>query len=182
MTPPALFPVITSRPSRAAPAKPKPKPTPAVKLRAALGTGRLALDQLILHGDKNAKVNLTPSTTQVVHEQTLEGASTVTITVRDPTRGLLRSNLVKTRSTLTLDRVQYRLVKVARQGNQVTLTFEETGVNRLREMKGPLKANRATTTRAQFVKSLVREPKDFVIPFRCPELNRPQPIAPAAAT
>lgn len=173
-----IAPVVTSSPA------PRPNPRPAkppkpIKLRAAAGTGQFTLSDLTLHGDNNATANLTPATTQVVHEQTLEGASTVTITVRDPTRGLLRSNLVKTKSTLTLDRVQYRLVKVARAGNQLTLTFEETAVNVLREHKGPIKANRATTTRAQFVQSLVREPKDFFVPFRCPELNRPQPIAPA---
>jgi hypothetical protein len=151
--------------------------SPLVKLRVARAPAKLTLDALTLHGDRNAKVNLNAATTQVVHQDTLEGASTVTIAVRDPGHGLLRSNLVKTRSTLTLDRVQYRLVKVARRGNELTLTFEETGVNNLRQYDGPRKANRDTTTRAQFVDSLVREPRDYRIPFRCPELKVAQPIA-----
>jgi hypothetical protein len=159
--------------------------TPLVKLRTIAGaraaTGNvLTLDDLTIHGDLGVKVSLNAATTQVVHEATLEGASTVTITVRDPTRGLLRSNIVKTKSTLTLDRVQFRLVKVARRGGELTLTFEETAVNVLREHDDPKKANRDTMTRAQFVQSLVSEPRDFQIPFMCPELKVQQPIAPPA--
>jgi hypothetical protein len=158
--------------------------SPAVKLRniarsRAASGNVLTLDALTIHGDRGVKVSLNPATTSVVHEETLEGASTVTIIVRDPGHGLLRSNIVKTKSTLDLDQVQYRLVKVARAGNQLTLTFEETAVNVLREHDDPKKANRDTMTRAQFVESLVREPRDYVIPFRCPELKVQQPIAPA---
>jgi hypothetical protein len=153
--------------------------SPLVKLRVARAPARLTLDALTIHGDRNVKASLNAATTQVVHDETLEGASTVTIMVRDPTRALLRSNIVKTKSTLDLDRVQYRLVKVARRGNELTLTFEETGVNVYREHDEPRKANRDTTTRAQFVESLVREPRDYRIPFRCPELKVRQAIAPS---
>lgn len=151
---------------------------PKIRLQVAKPPSKpLALGDLVLHGDKGVKVNLTSATTEAIHEQTIEGASTVTITVRDPQRGLLRSNLVKTKATMTLDRVQYRLVKVSRDGNQVTLIFEETAVNVLREYDKPRKANRANTTRAQFVESLVKEPKTHIIPFRCPERKIKQPIA-----
>lgn len=154
--------------------------SPVVKLRAAAAPGKpLELQSLQLQGDKGVKAALNRAMTGAVHEQTIEGASTITITVRDPERGLLRSNIVKTRSTMVLDRVQYRLVRVARDGNQLTLTFEETAVNVLREYDKPRKANRANTTRAQFCRSLVREPKGYSIPFRCPEVNAKQPIASA---
>lgn len=152
--------------------------SPAVKLKTARApTPSLTLGSLVLVGDKGVRANLNRALTEIVHEQTIEGASTVTIQVRDPTRGLLRSNIVKTKATLVLDQVQYRLVKVAREGGQLTLTFEETAVNVLREFDSPRKANRANTTRAQFVRTLVREPTKFVIPFRCPELKAQQPIA-----
>jgi hypothetical protein len=155
------------------------------KLRTIAGapaaTGNvLELDALTIHGDLGVKADLNAATTSAVHEASLEGASTLTITVRDPTRALLRSNVVKTKATLTLDQVQYRLVKVARHGGELTLTFEETAVNVLREHDSPRKANRDTMTRAQFVQGLVREPRDFQIPFLCPELKVQQPIAPPA--
>ena len=157
--------------------------SPVVKLQVAQAPARpLEQQDLRLHGDKSVVAALNRAMTSATQDQTMEGASTVVITVRDPARGLLRSNIVKTRARLTLDRVEYRLVRVARDGNQLTLTFEETGVNVLREFDEPRKANRENTTRAQFVKTLVQEPattgKDrFVIPFRCPELNEKQAIA-----
>lgn len=152
--------------------------SPVVKLQVAQTPARpLELQDLRLQGDTKVAVALNRAMTSATQETTMEGASTIVLTVRDPARGLLRSSLVKNRSTIVLDRVQYRLVRVARDGNQLTLTFEETAVNVLREFDDPRKANRDTVTRAQFVETLVREPKEFVIPFRCPELKEKQAIA-----
>jgi hypothetical protein len=152
--------------------------SPVVKLQVAQTPAKpLELQDLRLQGDNKVVAALNRAMTSATQDTSMEGASTVVLTVRDPARGLLRSNLVKNKSTLVLDRVQYRLVRVARDGNQLTLTFEETAVNVLREFDSPRKANRANTTRAQFVKTLVQEPKEFVIPFRCPELNEKQAIA-----
>lgn len=157
--------------------------SPLVKLQVAQAPARpLEQQDLRLHGDKGVVAALNRAMTSATQDATMEGASTVVITVRDPARGLLRSNIVKTKATLTLDRVLYRLVRVARDGNQLTLTFEETAVNVLREFDEPRKANRDNTTRAQFVKTLVQEPATtgtnrVQIPFRCPELNEKQAIA-----
>lgn len=152
--------------------------SPVVKLQVAAQPARpLELQDLRLQGDTKVVAALNRAMTSATQETTMEGASTIVITVRDPARGLLRSSLVKNRSTIVLDRVQYRLVRVARDGNQLTLTFEETAVNVLREFDEPRKANRDTVTRAQFVETLVREPKEYVIPFRCPELKEKQAIA-----
>ena len=152
--------------------------SPVVKLQVAQTPARpLELQDLRLQGDNKVVAALNRAMTSATQDTSMEGASTVVLTVRDPARGLLRSNLVKNKSTLVLDRVQYRLVRVARDGNQLTLTFEETAVNILRDYDEPRKANRDTTTRAQFVQTLVREPKEFVIPFKCPELNERQAIA-----
>ena len=152
--------------------------SPVVKLQVAATPARpLELQDLRLQGDTKVVAALNRAMTSATQETTMEGASTIVITVRDPARGLLRSSLVKNRSTIVLDRVQYRLVRVARDGNQLTLTFEETAVNVLREFDEPRKANRDTVTRAQFAETLVREPKEYVIPFRCPELKEKQAIA-----
>jgi hypothetical protein len=135
------------------------------------------IGRLVLATDAKTRVVLTPLITDATLEETIDGASTLTLTVHDYNRRLLRSKLVKTACTLELDRVSYRLVKVAHAENAITLTFEETAVNVLRGYDSPKKANRANTTRAQFVESLVREPKAYRIPFRCPERNVRQPIA-----
>lgn len=146
---------------------------------AAKPASDLDVDRMILRGEKRLTVNLKSLIVEGTHEQTIEGASTLTIVVRDADRGLLRSSLVKTRSMMWLDGIWYSLVKVSRQGNAVTLLFEETAVSLLRRYQRPKKANRANTTRAQFVRSLVREVRESTIPFRIPEVNERQPIAKA---
>ena len=146
---------------------------------AAAPASDLDVDRMILRGEKRLTVNLKSLIVEGTHEQTIEGASTLTIVVRDADRGLLRSSLVQTRSMMGFDGIWYSLVKVSRQGNAVTLIFEETAVSLLRRYQRPKKANRANTTRAQFVRSLVREVRESNIPFRIPEVNERQPIAKA---
>lgn len=155
----------------------KTKAQPLATVRAPMWD--FDITQLQLRGDKGDKILLNALLTEATYEGTIEGASTVTITVHDFNRTLARSALIKTAATLVLDNVTYTLVKVARDGNQLTLTLEETAVNVLRRYDKPRKANRDNTTRAQFVRALVKEPTEYVIPFRCPEADARQPVASA---
>ena len=145
-----------------------------------LGTVRppardLDIDSINLQGDRSMVARLKRSVTSVELDMTIEGASTLTIVVADPSRRLLQSQLTRTKSVCIVDNVSYTLVKVARDEDDLTLTFEETAINILRRYSKPRKANRKNTTRAQFIQSLVREPTEAVIPFRCPELDEKQP-------
>ena len=116
-------------------------------------------------------------------EQPMDGASTLTVTVTDWSRGLLRSQLLTGRVTMSFDAISYTLVKISESTDwQLTLTFEETAVNWLRQYSKPRKANRANTTRAQFVRSMVQEVREVRIPFQCPEINARQPIAKASSS
>lgn len=150
-----------------------------------LGTYRqpaqdLDLDRLQLRGPRDVVVNLKRSTSSVELLQTIEGASTLTIKVRDYSRHLLRSALPRTRSTLVLDNIEFTLVKVAHEENEITLIFEETAINLLRRdsTSTPKKANRANTTRAQFIRGMINEVTERRIPFQCPEEKVRQPITP----
>lgn len=109
--------------------------------------------------------------------QSLEGASTLTLKVRDYSRHLLRSPLCEQRSTLSLDQIEYTLVKVSHSEDEITLIFEESAVNLLRQYDKPKKAARDNTTRAQFIRGMVAEVKERRIPFECPELTQRQPMA-----
>lgn len=145
-----------------------------------LGTVRppardLDIDSINLQGDRSMVARLKRSVTSVELDMTIEGASTLTIVVADPSRRLLNSQLTRTKSVCIIDNVSYTLVKVARDEDDLTLTFEETAINILRRYSKPRKANRKNTTRAQFIQSLVREPTEATIPFRCPELDEKQP-------
>lgn len=115
-------------------------------------------------------------------ETTISGASTLTLTVADWAHGLLRSQLLTGACTLTFDNVPYSLVKITTTDRYtVQLTFEERAVNLLRQYDSPKTANRDSTTRAQFVRSMVKEVKEAVIPFACPEVNAAQPVAASAS-
>jgi len=148
--------------------------------RRPLGTVRppardLELSSINLRGDRGQVARLKRSIASAELAMTIDGASTLTLKVRDASRNLLRSALLRTRSVCVLDNVTYTLVKVSRDGNEVTLIFEELAINLLRRYSKPRKANRANTTRAQFIRGLVQEPHEARIPFRCPELNERQP-------
>jgi|tagenome__1003787_1003787.scaffolds.fasta_scaffold20987826_6 hypothetical protein len=109
-------------------------------------------------------------------ERTIEGASTLTIDVHDPHRLLIRSSSLSRAIDLQYAGVWFRLVKIAKSGDTVTLTFEDRDVAYLRTHRKARKVSRNTMTRAQFVRSLVREVKENRIEFFSPEVNERQPI------
>jgi hypothetical protein len=145
-----------------------------------LGTVRpprhdLDVSNLNLQGERGMVARLTRSVTSIEDVMTIDGASTLTIKVQDYSRKLLQSELTRTRSALELDGIQYTLVKVSRDGNEVQLIFEELAINLLRRYSKPRKANRKNTNRAEFIRGMILEPHEAVIPFRCPELHERQP-------
>jgi hypothetical protein len=150
-------------------------------LPAALATARppaadLDVANLTLQG-KGVSAKLKQAITDGSIEQTIQGASTLTLTVADWAGGLLRSALLAGGVTLTFDGLSFTMVKISKSDTALTLTFEETAANLLRQYSSPKKADRATTTRAQFVRSLVQEVTQARIPFRCPEVNKRQAVA-----
>jgi hypothetical protein len=165
--------------------KPKPKDKPdRFKVKTAkttLHTARAPRDDLAIGNltlnDKKLEMHLSELISSLTLDQTMDGASTLKLVIFDPDRRVLLSPLAATASTVVFDRVSYTLVGVEVQDITLTFTFEETAVNVLRKMRGPLKANRYNTTRAQFIRALVRQPKDYQIPFTSPEVNVKQPIA-----
>ena len=132
-------------------------------------------------------------------ERTMEGASTVTITIFDSEGALLAGQGITTRGggfaqggpsflsqssplvRLTLDGYEYELVKVQKQGRNITLTLEDYLVALMRRYNKPRKAYRDKVTRAQFAHSLVREVRERRIGFVSPNEARKQPIAGSGA-
>jgi hypothetical protein len=108
-------------------------------------------------------------------ERTIDGASTLTIELHDPYKRIVKA--ITTAVDLQYDGTWFRLVKLAKSGVSVTLTFEDRDVAYLRRHDKPRKVSRGTMTRAQFVRSLVREVHENHIRFFCPEINEQQPIA-----
>jgi hypothetical protein len=110
-------------------------------------------------------------------ERTMDGASTLTLTLDDHDRALIRSGVFSKQLDLYLAGEWWRLVQVGKQGDTLTLTFEDRAVAYLRQITKPRKAKRSRMTRAEFALSIVREVKaGGGIPFVCPELHGKQPI------
>lgn len=109
-------------------------------------------------------------------ERTMDGASSLTLVLNDARRALLRSGIFDNAIEVSLDALRWRLVKVSKQDDELTLVFEDREVALLRRYTGPKKANRANVTRAEFALSLVREVKEEDIEFICPDLHVKQKV------
>jgi len=114
-------------------------------------------------------------------DRTIEGSSTLTITLEDDQRLLLRSGLFDQQIDLQFDGTWWRSMQVAKQADTLTITFEDRIISLLRLITHPRKVSRSQMTRAEFAMSIVREVKGYgEIPFVCPELHTVQPIAKAS--
>lgn len=173
---------MASKPVKKPPAKRAP-----VKVRVPqLSTVRPPSADLDLSNIRLQGQTLSPDLSKAIidgqQEQRVDGSSTLTLTIYDPWRVFLRSALMSGRVTLSFDRLSYTLVKTATTDNGVTLTFEETAVNLLRGYTTAKKADRANTTRAQFVRSMITEVKEARIPYQIPEVNQRQPVTASKQT
>lgn len=109
-------------------------------------------------------------------DDTMEGASTFTLTLIDPEDELLRSSMFDAAVDVTVDGDVYRLVRIASRPPLLTLTFEDRDVWRMRQRKKPRKAKRSSMTRAEFIASMAREERPRV-PVFAPEAPITQPLA-----
>ena len=129
---------------------------------------------------KGVSAKVQAAVTNLQLESRIDGSGTLTLVVYDNAKTLLRSQLLTNLVTMDFDGVNWTMVKLAAGESDVTLTFEETAVSLLRLYKKGKKADRTTTTRAQFVRSMITEVKEARIPYRIPEVNTKQKVAAGA--
>lgn len=113
-------------------------------------------------------------------DRTIEGASTITVTVADHDRSLLRSGKLSARQDIEIDGLWFRLVETQITGPGILeLTFEDREIAILRLFNTPIKASSATSrtkiTRAQFIARLINEALPTT-PMIIPELSTPLPV------
>lgn len=137
------------------------------------------LDQLELRGEK-LKQDVIDAVTGGDIERTIEGASVITITLRDQYWRLLRGNLFDAEKNgvpqMKIDGHWFELVAIGTSGPDITLTFQPRVIAWLERYNDPLRAKRQDMTRAEFILSMVREVKEGRIVFVCPELHKKQPV------
>lgn len=112
-------------------------------------------------------------------EDSMTGAPQLTIDLLDRDYALLTSGIFDQTINIELDGVPFRLVEPSVVDvDRLELLFEHKIVASLRQRKSPLKANRATTTRAQFIEMMLREIVAEVpgLTFVCPEVNTKQKV------
>ena len=128
-----------------------------------MSTAALDLKQLVLNGQDAGRhyADLIDAVQTLTMTETITGASTVTVGLRDPKRQIVTSAALTARSTVVLDRAAFELVKVRKSGALVTATFEGLNVARLRRHTSYRKAAPGTTTRPGFVKTLIGEEPDI---------------------
>lgn len=108
--------------------------------------------------------------------RTIEGASTLKVVLSDDDGTILNSGLLTNKLDVQLDGVWFRFASLDDNDSELTMTFEDREIAILREYATWKIARRSKTTRAEFVLNLIREVKEFKIPFVIPELHVIQPI------
>lgn len=135
----------------------------------------VALAEVVFNG-KKLRGDLANAVIDASVRRTVEGASTLTMTLADPRLEILNSGLLTSQCDIEVDGLAFRLVAFGfGSGRTLALTFEDREVAILRGFKKPRRAYRDKITRARFARSLVREAK--TIAFYSPELDVRQPVA-----
>jgi hypothetical protein len=152
------------------------------QLTQAALTGREGYDDtdltkfvLVFQGQDNLDIrNMITSATLT---RTIEGASTLEVTFADPDRLLLNSGRLARGCDVELDGLWFRLQRIKKSGDKLTLSFEDRTIAILRTYArklGPIP--RTKLTRAEFVLKMIEQVQEFEIPWFIPELHDIQPI------
>jgi murein DD-endopeptidase MepM/ murein hydrolase activator NlpD len=112
------------------------------------------LAALTLDG-RNLRADVLAAVERAEVTRTVDGASTVELSVRDSDRKLVRSPLFSSRVVARLDGALYELVQVRKVGSTVTAVLEDATVADLRRARGVLTARPGTTTVDAFARRLV---------------------------
>lgn len=126
----------------------------------------VTIDHLRLEGGP-VSVDVAAAITAADVEQSIEGASTITLTIEDDKHRLLRSGIFTQRTTCQIDRHSFEMVQVRKTGPALEVTFEDIAVAELRRHDTPRKVAAGSMTRVDFARTLVGEVP--WIPFVSPE-------------
>lgn len=159
--------------------------------REMLRPSQLRQTQLELMGDdvdvkdlyltlNHIGIDIEEAVTDITIERTIDGASTLTVTVYDRDFTLLRSGRLSARNDTQIDGLYFRLKGVNMTGHTMTLTFEDREVAIMRTYSKPIKQSTGTSrgklTRAEFILKMLKEVQEVPIRYIIPELHKAQRI------
>lgn len=123
--------------------------------------GDITVDHLRLDGQR-MNTDVATAITAADLDRPIDGAPTLSLTLEDPKRQLLRSGIFDSRITCQIETYgfAYELAQVRKTGDGLQLTFEDLVVASLRRHTDPLKVAAGTMSRADFVvqRLLAEEP------------------------
>lgn len=114
------------------------------------------IEHLTVRGNKLSTL-LGPRITRADISQTLDEPLTITLDIWDKERQLLQSGLLDDKLRISLGGQPFAMTRVAKNGDLLTLEFEDAYVNALRQFFKPMKVTRGTMSRIQFVQKLLAE-------------------------
>ena len=117
------------------------------------GFGTIGIPDFLINGGAFTE-DVTSAVKDIVLESTVGGASTVTMTLKDPYREILRSEAINYTDQITIDTLSFTCVEFSKSGDTLDIIFEATGVHALRMQRG-VTASTTTTTITSFAQSLV---------------------------
>jgi len=138
------------------------------------------LSSVLLYYSGNPAYEIRENIVSAKMDLTTEGSHTVTLQVVDPNRKLLRSGYLSTHTDIRLFYTQHeswwRLMKVSKQGELLTLTFEDRHVQILKSFNKKLLVEKGKLNRCQFVWRLIMEAqaKDSLLDFNGPCIGDPK--------
>jgi hypothetical protein len=134
------------------------------------------VDALKVYISKVFRFDLADRIVQASVTRTMEGGSHVDIVINDYDRAVLRSGVLSSKFDINLDGLWWRFRQLKKSGDNLTFVFEEREVAVLRTYSKKIWAPRSTTTRAEFIVRMLKEVREFKIPYTIPELHKVQPI------
>ena len=150
-----------------------------------IGTQDIDLGKMVVYLKSQILFDTTDRVIDVQISRSIDGASTVDVTLDDWDHTILRSKALNNHLDIQIDGLWFRLVKTSRSTGDttLTLTFEQREIALLRTYpkagaphNGVKFAHRDHTTRAEFILNLIREVKEVDIPVVIPSLHKVQPI------
>lgn len=143
----------------------------------------VSIGQLIFqdasHGgpkDKNLSIGVGDILADGSVEQTMKGATQLTLSMVDRDLEALQSGLFGERVKLALDGVPFRLTEISLVDTDLLqAVFEHELIAEMREHTKPMHAKRGTVTRAQFILMMLKELSTPYV-YVSPELTKAQPV------
>lgn len=104
-------------------------------------------------------------------ERTIDAASTLTVEVLDRDRKIANSGKLIENTDIKIDGLWFRLRQIRKTADRLYLVFEDREVSIMRLYDSKIVVAKNTMTREQFAVRLIKEVKEFKIPYEIPTLT-----------